>query len=94
MRLIIATLVLALGACGSESQPRQQPGSAAPAAAVQIPTPAAAASAQPAPLMAIPDDPEALKRLEAMGYTIHEEQGHLHAPGVTSCPAMGGGPAM
>ncbi|HUG45081.1 MAG TPA: hypothetical protein VMK31_01035 [Sphingomicrobium sp.] len=91
MRLIVATFVLALGACGSESQPQQQARPTAPAAAVEIPTPAAVSSAQ---LMPIPDDPEALKRLEAMGYTIHEEQGHLHAPGVTGCPAMGEGTAM
>lgn len=89
MRLIIPTLVLALGACGSESQPQQQAGPTAPAT-----TAAAAVSGEPAPLMDIPTDPEALKRLEAMGYTIHAEQGHLHAPGLTSCPAMGDGPAM
>jgi hypothetical protein len=94
MRLIVATLVLALGACGSENQPEEQGTSTAPAATVEIPKPAAAISNQSAPLMAIPDDPEALKRLEAMGYTIHEEQGHLHAPGVTSCPAMGESAAM
>ena len=94
MRLIVATLVLALGACGSENQPEEQAAPTAPATAVEIPTPAAAVSGQSAPLMAIPDDPEALKRLKAMGYTIHEEQGHLHAPGVAGCPAMGDGAAM
>ena len=91
MRLIVATLLLALGACGSEGQPRQQAGPAAPAATVEVP---AAAAVSSAPLMAIPDDPEALKRLKAMGYTIHEEQGHLHAPGVSGCPAAGEGAAM
>ena len=91
MRLVFVTFVLALGACGSESQPQQQAGPTAPAAAIEIPTTAAVSSA---PLMAIPDDPEALKRLEAMGYTIHEEQGHLHSPGVTGCPAMGESAAM
>lgn len=90
MRLTVAPLLLALGACGPESQPRQQAGPA-PAATADFPTPAAASSAQ---LMALPDDPEVLKRLEAMGYTIHADQGHLHPPGMTSCPAMGEGAAM
>lgn len=94
MRLILVTSVLALGACGSESQRNEQPASAPPAAAAKTAAPAAAASATAAPLMAIPDDPKALQRLAAMGYTVHEEQGHLHAPGLTGCPAMGDGPAM
>lgn len=91
MRLIVATLVLALVACGSESQPRQEAKPVAPAAAAEVPAAAAASTAE---LMPIPQDPEAVKRLEAMGYTIHAEQGHLHAPGVTSCPAAGDGAAM
>lgn len=93
MRLMIATFVLALGACDSQTEPRQQSGSGAPApAAAKMPVPAAAAAA--APMMAIPDDPAALKRLEEMGYTIHKEEGHLHAPGVEGCPAMREGAAM
>ena len=92
MRLTVATLLLALGACGSESQPREESSPAAPAAAAaEIPGAAAASSAQ---MMAIPDDPEVLKRLEAMGYTIHADQGHLHPPGMAGCPAMGEGAAM
>lgn len=92
MRVSVVALLLALGACGSESHPRQQPGPAAPTATLDNPSQSAAGAA--AQLMAIPDDPEALKRLEAMGYTIHKEQGHLHAPGVTGCPAMARGAAM
>ena len=95
MRMIAGVLVLALGACGAERQPQDQSVSAPPAAAAaEIPAAANAVRAQTSPLMAIPDDPQALKRLEAMGYTIHAEQGHLHAPGVTSCPQMGDGPVM
>ena len=90
MRLIVATLLVALGACGSESQPRKQAGPA-PAAAAEVPSAAAASSAQ---LMALPDDPEVLKRLEAMGYTVHADQGHLHPPGMAACPAMEEGAAM
>lgn len=92
MRSIVAMFVLALGACGSERQ--EQTASIPPAAPAQMPTPAAAPPAKAALLMAIPDDPKALARLESMGYTIHAEQGHLHAPGLTNCPAMGDGPTM
>lgn len=93
MRLIVATIVLALGACGSQSDPRQQaaPGASA-AAPAKMPMPKATATS--APLMGIPDDPAALKRLEEMGYTVHTDEGHLHAPGVDGCPAMGEGAAM
>jgi len=45
-------------------------------------------------MMAIPNEPEALKRLEAMGYTVHREEEHLHAPGVKGCPAMADSPVM
>ena len=90
MRLTIALLLIALGACGSESQPRQQ-AVPAPAAAAEIP---ASAAASPAQLMALPDDPQVLKRLEAMGYTVHADEGHLHPPGMTGCPAMGESAAM
>lgn len=92
MRILLVAL-LGLGACSAERQPDDR--TALPeAAAAGIPAAAPAAPDQSPPLMAIPEDPEALKRLEAMGYTIHAEQGHLHAPGVTSCPQMGDGPVM
>lgn len=92
MRLKVGLLVLALGACNAESEPADQAASGAqPPSGVP-----AAATAGPAssPMLAIPDDPAALKRLAAMGYTVHEEEGHLHAPGVNSCPKMGDGPVM
>ena len=92
MRFLVA-IVLVLSACSAERQPEQQ--SALPeAAATGLPAVAAAAQDRSPPIMAIPDDPQALKRLEAMGYTIHAEQGHLHAPGVASCPQMGDSPVM
>lgn len=92
MRIVVG-LLLTLGACSAERQPQEQAASRQ-AAAPGIAAAAPAASAAASPLMAIPDDPEALKRLEAMGYTIHAEQGHLHAPGVTGCPQMGDDPVM
>jgi hypothetical protein len=90
MRVATAILLL-LGAC-SESQPEREASAAAPAAAAELPTVAAASAPQTSPLMAMPEDAEALKRLQAMGYTVHED--HLHAPGVTSCPKMGDDPVM
>ena len=33
-----------------------------------------------------------LKKVQAMGYTVHED--HLHAPGVSTCPKAGDGPVM
>lgn len=99
MRILVGMLLL-VGACAPEGEPQGQ-GQASQAAvpAAELPAAAAAMPAQsPVPaqsaMMAIPDDREALKRLEAMGYTIHAEQGHLHAPGVNSCPQMGDGPVM
>lgn len=91
MRVIMGTLVLALAACGSE-QPQRE--AEAPKAAAAVSTPAQAAVPVQAAMMAIPDDPEAVKRLQAMGYTVHSEENHLHAPGVKGCPAMADGPVM
>lgn len=92
MRFVVGIL-LGLGACSAERQPEQHsvlPEVEAPG----VPAVAAAAPNRSPPIMPIPDDPQALKRLEAMGYTIHAEQGHLHAPGVASCPQMGDSPVM
>lgn len=90
--LLVGAQVL-VGACAPEGQEGQAQSPELSAGKVEVP--AAAAAAVPAAssqLMAIPDDPDALKRLEAMGYTIHGD--HLHAPGVTDCPKMGDGPVM
>lgn len=89
MRTIAGLLVFAMAACGSEGEPKRdaQPAQASPPAAPVAPVQASA-------MMAIPSDPQALERLEGMGYTVHQEEGHLHAPGVKSCPAMADGPVM
>lgn len=86
--LIIAATALLLAACGQREQEQQaaaQPAAKAPA----IPGMAAGQS-KAALLLDIPADKAELKRLLAMGYTIHED--HLHAPGVTSCPKMSENP--
>ena len=94
MRMVVAVAVLGLCACDSERQPESHAATppAAAAAAAEIPAAADAAPAQSSPLMAVPEDPAALKRLEAMGYTVHAD--HLHPPGVTNCPKMGDDPVM
>jgi hypothetical protein len=41
-------------------------------------------------VLEVPDDKQQLKRLLALGYTVHED--HLHPPGMKQCPFnMGGG---
>lgn len=94
MRIIIAVLIVALGACSGENA--QQPEAASPAAAStgSAPPPIGKLPVASDAMLAIPSEPKALKRLEAMGYTIHREEGHLHAPGVKGCPAMADGPVM
>ena len=91
MRFIAGVLALSLAAC-ADREPEEQAQVPAAAAAAEVPAAASANPAQSAPLMAIPDDPTALKRLQDMGYTIHED--HLHAPGVTACPKMAENPVM
>jgi hypothetical protein len=88
MRIVLALLLLT--GCAQEREPEA-------AESKTNVTPPAAAPAQPQPgqssaLMAIPEDPQAVAKLEAMGYTIHED--HLHAPGVTTCPKMGNDPVV
>lgn len=93
MRLIMGALLLGLTACGSnESEP--QPQADAPQSVATVSRPATPAAPVQTAMMAIPDNPEALKRLETMGYTVHDEEGHLHAPGVKGCPAMADSPVM
>lgn len=93
MRTIV--LLFALGACSQ--QPAEQPGNAGAPAAAPAPTAAAAAPPTPAAppvqaaMISLPSDPMKLKKLEAMGYTAHQD--HLHAPGVSACP-KGDDPVM
>lgn len=92
MRVNVGFLMLSLGGCsGGESD---QPARAPQEHSAEAPAAAAEATPVQASLMAIPADPRAVKRLEAMGYTVHREEGHLHAPGVKGCPAMADGPIM
>ena len=78
-------LLIALGACSQE--PREA-STEQPAATGPVPT----APLKQAAMVSLPKDPAKLKRLEAMGYTVHED--HLHAPGVSACPKMSDDPIM
>lgn len=81
-------MLLPLAACSGE----REPDAAVPAPGAELPAVERTTAPQTSALMAMPEDEEALKRLQAMGYTVHED--HLHAPGVTSCPKMGSDPVM
>lgn len=92
--IIIMAALLLLRACAPEGEAARDEGAAGPAAP---PAGEVTAQAQPVPrqssmLMSVPGDPQALKKLEAMGYTVHDD--HLHAPGVTACPKMSDDPVM
>jgi uncharacterized lipoprotein YmbA len=85
MRLFMIGSALLMAACDQQEQRH----------AAQVPNapdiPALSAGQSKAALMiAIPKDPDALRKLVKMGYTMHED--HLHAPGVTSCPKMSENP--
>lgn len=94
MRVTLGVLAVILGACSVDGGEDREVSPPAGAAAVEVPAARGAAPKQASAMMAIPSDPDALKRLEAMGYTVHREEGHLHAPGVKGCPAMANGPVM
>ncbi len=95
MRVSVAVIVLAVCACSGDGDPERDTSPSIGASTVDVPVASGAMPAQAsAMMMAIPSDPEALKRLESMGYTVHREEEHLHAPGVKGCPAMAEGPVM
>jgi hypothetical protein len=80
-------LLLALAACSQQNHDRTAERKASPPPAL-LP----AKMSKAALMIPIPKDPAQLKRLLAMGYTVHED--HLHAPGVTSCPKMSENPVQ
>lgn len=89
MRVMFGLLVLVLAGC-SESAPEQRVKAPAP---IDLPT-VGSTEVKAVSLMPVPDDPAAVARLEQLGYTVHQEEAHLHPPGVKECPAMAGGPVM
>lgn len=89
MRRLLPLLIL-LTACSDERQSEAEPAAAAPPPPVAATPAAQPAAMQSEGLAELPTDPEQLKRMVAMGYTVHED--HLHKPGVASCPKMGADP--
>lgn len=93
MRVVVIMPLVLGAACSQEPNPAQsRAASAAP--------PLIAVSAQPgaqpvegqSAMRSVPTDPVALRKLQAMGYTVHDD--HLHAPGVAACPKMSDDPVM
>ena len=82
MRMSVAVILLAACACGGDGGQERDASSPVEALAVNG---AGAEGAMPkqAALMAIPSNPKALRRLEAMGYKL-KERGHL-----ADAPAIG-----
>ena len=94
MRVSVAMIVLVVCACSGDGGRERDASSPAGASTVKGVAAGGALPTQASAMMAIPSEPEVLKRLEAMGYTVHREEGHLHAPGIKGCPAMADGPVM
>lgn len=89
MRLLVALLVLGAAACGQQPETKEAVVASAPADMALAPPVAPRKSM----LVPMPEDKAALLRLEAMGYTVHDD--HLHMPGVKACPMdMSGGPVQ
>ena len=84
----LSFVCLALAACSQQND--QSANSRTPAVAPPQVLPVKASKA--ALMVPIPKEAAQLKRLLAMGYTVHED--HLHAPGVTSCPKMSENPVQ
>ena len=89
MRLFVSLLVLGAAACGQQPEAKEAVVASAPADTALAPPVVPRKSM----LVPMPDDKAALLRLEAMGYTVHDD--HLHLPGVKACPVdMSGGPVQ
>ena len=82
MKRLALVLILTLTACGEGSAPPAQAPRSSVSAANGLPSAAATPAAMESK-MPVPADKAQLKRMLAMGYTVHED--HLHPPGVKEC---------
>jgi len=82
MKRIALVLAFSLTACGKDAAPPvQSPKASAPATSA-MPTMASKPKTMERMIL-VPTDKAQLKRMLAMGYTVHED--HMHPPGVKEC---------
>ena len=89
MKRLVLLIALAASACDRE--PKDNMAASAPAAADAV-LPAETRRSQPPKVLPMPQDQAELDRMILAGYTPHN--GHLHPPGVKSCPLAQGGEAV
>ena len=82
MKPFALVLAFSLTACGKDAAPPvQSPKASAPATSA-MPTMASKPKTMERMIL-VPTDKAQLKRMLAMGYTVHED--HMHPPGVKEC---------
>ena len=82
MKRIALVLAFSLTACGKDAAPPvQSPKASAPATSA-MPTMASKPKTMER-MIPVPTDKAQLKRMLALGYTVHED--HMHPPGVKEC---------
>ena len=84
-------LLIALGACACDREPKEDAGTPAPTVQdTALPTQAPVSKA--ASVVPLPKDQAQLDRMILAGYTPHGD--HLHPPGVNECPLTKGAEAV
>jgi len=82
MKRIALVLAFSLTACGKDAAPPVQTPKASAPATSAMPTMASKPKTMERMIL-VPTDKAQLKRMLAMGYTVHED--HMHPPGVKEC---------
>jgi hypothetical protein len=82
MNRFALVLALILSACGKSAAPPDQASKASALVTNAMPTMASKPTAMER-MIPVPTDKAQLKRMLAMGYTVHED--HMHPPGVKEC---------
>jgi len=82
MKRIALVLAFSLTACGKDAAPPVQTPKASAPATSAMPTMASKPKTMER-MIPVPTDKAQLKRMLALGYTVHED--HMHPPGVKEC---------
>jgi len=82
MKRIALVLAFSLTACGKDAAPPVQTPKASAPATSAMPTMASKPKTMER-MIPVPTDKAQLKRMLALGYTVHED--HMHPPGVNEC---------